>query len=149
MNETQTPTRPSLIIRRTFKAPRARVFAAWTDPALLRQWFGPPGMTVPEAQIDLRVGGSYRITMLSADGEKYIVGGIFTDILAPERLAYTFRWEEDDPALEHDTLVSLAFLDRGSETELVFKQEDFADAESRDRHEHGWSATFEQLPAVL
>jgi uncharacterized protein YndB with AHSA1/START domain len=144
MSETQTPATPALTIRRIFKAPRARVFAAWTKPEILSTWFGPQDFTIPEAILDVRVGGRYRITLLAPDGERYVVGGVFSEVRPPEFLAYTWRWEHD----ERDTAVTIAFFDRGKETEMLFTHEGFADADSRGRHDHGWASTFEKLAAL-
>ena len=142
-------TAPTLVIKRTFNAPRERVFAAWTDPKLVSAWFGPPTMVLNNATYDARLGGLYRIEMTSPDGEAFNVRGTFTEFLAPEHLAFTFRWEEDAPELEHDTLVSIDFLDRDGTTEMVFRHANFASEESRANHERGWSAIFEQLEQLL
>ena len=80
--------------------------------------------------------------------ETYVVRGTITDYRKPQRLAYTFRWEEDDPQLERDTFVSIDFIDRGAATEIVLKHEGFRDEQSRDRHEAGWNGCFEQLAIV-
>ncbi len=148
MSNTQTAV-PALIIRRTFNAPRERVFRAWTDPKLLSAWFAPPTVTLRNVTCDARLGGSYRIELTQADGEEMNVGGTYTEFRAPERLAYTFRWEEDDPALEHDTLVSIDFIARGEQTEMVFTQEQFKSDESRANHEGGWGAIFDQLATFV
>ncbi len=148
MSNTQT-TAPALIIRRTFNASRERVFAAWTDPKLVSAWFGPPTMVLNNVTYDARLGGSYRIEMSTSDGEAFNVGGTFTEFRAPERLAYTFRWEEDDADLEHDTLISIDFIDRNGQTEMVFTHENFASDVSRGNHERGWTATFEQLENLI
>lgn len=149
MTPSPTATVPTLTLRRTFSAPRARVFAAWTRPEQIRQWFCPPGFSMPEADLDLRVGGRYRIAMRNADGEDYIAGGVFTEVRAPERLAYTWRWVEDDPADERDTSITIDFIDRGAETEMVFRHEGFVDDASRGRHETGWNEMLENLTALL
>ena len=105
MNDTQAATPPTLVIRRTFNAPRVPVFAAWTDPAIIRRWFAPPGGDCEDAAFDARDGGHYRIAMRNSDGEEYIATGVITEFHKPERLAYTFRWREDDPKAERDTYV--------------------------------------------
>jgi uncharacterized protein YndB with AHSA1/START domain/predicted enzyme related to lactoylglutathione lyase len=139
----------ALAIRRTFNAPRERVFAAFTDPAVLRRWFGPPGTTLGEVTFDAREGGRYRIEMRSSDGEAFNVGGVVMEFRPPERLAYTFRWEEDDPQRERDTFVRIDFIAHGARTEIVFVQEQFVDDASRDRHVQGWSGSFGKLETLL
>ncbi len=150
---TDTGTAPALLIRRTFKASRARVFDAWTKPELMRQWFGPAGMTATEVALDLREGGAYRIVILDSDGDRNIAVGTFTKIRPPEQLSYTWAWEDDDPAVEGatgpQTQVTIDFIERGDETEMVFKHEGFATVESRDGHNRGWTTTFDKLAALL
>lgn len=140
---------PTLTIRRTFKAPRERVFAAWTDPQQIVAWWGPGDNTVYDAAFDARVGGAYHIAMKTADGDDFVARGTVTECRPPERLAYTFKWDEDDPKDEVQTLVSIDFLDRNGETEMVFTHANFATAESRDRHVEGWTIVLEQFAAAL
>ncbi|MDE2573344.1 MAG: SRPBCC domain-containing protein [bacterium] len=149
MTDTKAAASHRLVMRRTFKASRARVFAAWTTPEVLKSWLAPGDLTAPEATLDVRVGGTYRITMEQPDGERFAVGGVYREIREPERLSFTFRWEGDEPSPQGDTLVTLDFYDRGAETELVLTHENFADEGSRDRHEHGWTGSFEKLASVL
>lgn len=148
MNPTHTSTSAMLTIRRTFAAPRARVFAAWTDVEMLRRWFAPDGR-VTEARWDVRKGATYRIAMTIPSGEEYIVGGVFSEVRAPERLAFTFRWEEDDKTIERDTFVTIELLERGTETEMIFTQTDFRDETSRDNHRDGWSQSFDNFARLL
>ena len=149
MNNAKLAAVPALTIRRTFKATRERVFAAWTDPKVLAAWFCPEGGTLDKVECDARQGGRYRIAMRNAEGEEYIVGGVYSEVRKPERLAFTFRWVEDDPALERDTYVTIEFAERGGETEMIFTHEGFADEASRGRHEGGWTSFFEKMPAAL
>ena len=140
MSNTKSPTLEALVVRRTFKAPRARVFAAFTQPEIASQWMCPGEMTAPDVQLDVRVGGRYRITMQQPDGERLSVGGVYQEVRPPERLAYTWLWEDSiEPA---ETLVTVDFLERDGGTEVVLKHERFTIDESRSNHEHGWNATF-------
>jgi uncharacterized protein YndB with AHSA1/START domain/predicted enzyme related to lactoylglutathione lyase len=149
MSTTGTATVPKLIIRRTFNAPRERVFAAWTDAQVLRAWFGPPGTTVTETAFDARAGGRYRLAMTSSGGEAFVVRGVVSEFRKPERLAFSFRWEEDDPNLERDTFVTIDFIDQGERTEMLFTHEGFSDEASRGRHEQGWNGSFDQLETAI
>jgi uncharacterized protein YndB with AHSA1/START domain len=139
---------PAVTLRRSYKAPRERVFAAWTKPEIAATFLGPEDVTVPEIQMDVRTGGSYRITMLRPDGEPWIVTGVYREVVAPERLSMTWRWQEDDPADEYDSLVTLEFNELGGETEVVLTHAQLASVESRDRHEGGWSAILDQLAKI-
>jgi uncharacterized protein YndB with AHSA1/START domain len=149
MSDAKTAAAPTLVIRRTFNAPRERVFAAFTSPELLRRWWGPPGSELGEITFDARTGGRYRIAMKSSDGEDFNVGGVISEFDAPKRLTYTFRWEEDDPNMERDTRVSIDFLDRGNQTEIVLTQENFVSDESRSNHDRGWNGAFDKLSTIL
>lgn len=80
---------------RTFDAPRSLVFDAWTKPELLRQWLGVQnGWIMAVCEIDLRVGGTYRYVWKRADGMSMTLGGIFREIVVPERIAATEKFEE-------------------------------------------------------
>jgi len=150
MTETKTTaTAPTLTLRRTFDAPRARVYDAWTKPDVLKEWFGPPGFTIPSIAMNLVVGGAYTITMRAPDGEDYVVRGEFKAIRPPEHLSYTWLWDEMPPDPQVNTLVSIDFIERGSQTEIVLTHEGFASAESRDRHQAGWLGTFESLEKLV
>ena len=149
MNDTKAQAPPRLVIRRKLAAPRARVYAAWTQPEQMRQWAGPGDITVPEIESELRIGGSYRMTMQKPDGERLVVRGVYREVRAPERISYTWRWEEDSPADEVETLVTVEFHDLGDETELVLTHEEFASQESRNNHEGGWNASLDQLASFL
>ncbi|WP_321367759.1 SRPBCC family protein [Pseudomonas extremaustralis] len=83
------PAEFELSISRLIDAPRSRVFRAWTEPALLQQWWGPHGMTTPECEMNLWVGGLFRTLMRAPDGTEYPTQGVFLDIIAPRRLVFT------------------------------------------------------------
>jgi uncharacterized protein YndB with AHSA1/START domain/predicted enzyme related to lactoylglutathione lyase len=144
-------TQPSaqLVLRRTFDAPRERVFAAWTDPQSVMQFLGPADNAVKEANVDFRTGGRYRFTMIGEDGADWFVGGVYREIVAPERIVCTWAWEEDDPALERETVLTLEFFERGDRTELVLTHANLRDDVQRDRHEGGWSVILDQLGTLL
>lgn len=137
----------SLQIRRTFAAPREKVFRAWTDPQTLKQWFGPPGFKTKSAEVDLRLGGKYRLTLQKEpDGDPISASGTFREIRPPERLGYSWTWDYKNMG---ETIVTLEFHDVGGNTELVLTHEGFADIAERDGHNHGWVACFDQLEQFL
>lgn len=104
-------------------------------------------MTVAVAEIDLTVGGRYRIEMQGPDGARHIVGGTYREIDPPRRLVYTWSWE-DQPDVT-DTLVTVEFNDRGSATEIVLRHERLPSEDSRARHEHGWTGCLDKLEAMM
>lgn len=136
---------PSLEVRRTYNVPRERVFAAWAEPERLRRWLAPPDATISELAADVREGGTYRIAMRMSDGELWAVRGTYREVLKPERLVFTWSWEEDKPEDEVVTIVTIELYDRGGATELVLTHAGFVEKESRDRHEGGWKMLLDQL----
>lgn len=153
MNDTSTAlSETRLVLRRTFAAPIARVYDAWTNLEPLRAWFCPPEVTVEIRAFDFRVGGAYRMEMSHgehAEAPPFVVSGVYREIVARERLAFTWRWEEDRPEDEFDTLVTVEFHDRGASTELVLTHERLASDESRANHERGWNGTLDKLASYL
>jgi uncharacterized protein YndB with AHSA1/START domain len=150
MSNPNSTAETALTIRRTYKAPRERVFAAWTQPEILRRWMVPEGGRATEVTMDARVGGKYRISMTSADGELFVAGGVVRELRAPERLQYTWQWEDDDGKPEgNETILTLDFLERGDDTELVLTHENFVDGAQRDRHESGWATLLGNLAGTL
>jgi uncharacterized protein YndB with AHSA1/START domain len=130
-----------LRIERSFDASPEEVFDAWTNPEVLKRWWAvrPDGST-PIAEVDLRVGGRYRLAMETPDGERHTVGGEYREIERPSRLAYTWQWELDSGEPGHISSVTVEFRKRDDQTDVVLEHTDLPDAESRDRHAQGWSA---------
>jgi uncharacterized protein YndB with AHSA1/START domain len=87
----------TLHLERILPAPRSIVFRAHTEPGLLAKWWGPTGFSAPSVDVDLRVGGGYRIAMQPPHGVLFHLAGEFREVAPPARLVYTFRWEEPDP----------------------------------------------------
>lgn len=149
MTNSKTATVPAIVIRRTFKAPRERVFAAWTQPELMKKWFGPTDFNASEVSVDLRPGGAYRIVMVAPDGDNHIAKGIFSEVVPPERIVCSWTWEEDTKEEEHETRLKVEFHARGDETELVLTHENLRSDESRANHEHGWNQLLDKMPSAL
>ncbi len=151
-NEVQKPDDATLILKRMLNAPPERAFQAWTTPEHIRQWMCPePGMTVPLATMDLRVGGKYRIQMKVPDGEFFTAVGVFKEVKPPERLVYTWDYEKDGSGAEFGevegkpSLITVEFLKRGKGTEFVLTHTRFATVESRNNHSEGWGKIVESL----
>jgi len=142
------PGELGLQMRRVLPAPRERVFRAFVEPDELANWWGPHGFTSPSIEMDVRVGGNYRIAMQPPDGDLFYLSGEFTEVDPPTRLAYTFRWEEPDPD-DRETVVTLSFRDQGESTGVDFTQGPFATEARRALHEQGWTDGWERLEAVV
>jgi uncharacterized protein YndB with AHSA1/START domain len=136
----------ALKISRTFAAPREKVFRAWTEAQALKSWFAPSDKfetRIPE--LNLRVGGRYRIEMQLADKNNIVVG-TYREIRAPEKLVFTWKWETDSTGGDAgDTLVTIEFFERDGRTEVVLTHERFLTAEARDAHNKGWVGCLDRL----
>jgi uncharacterized protein YndB with AHSA1/START domain len=131
-----------------FDAPLEQVFEMLTDPTALARWWGPQGFTTPEIRLDLRVGGSYRFTMQPPDGEAFHLSGDFREVHPPDRLSFTFRWEEPDPD-DRETVVSLSLASVGGATTVTLSQGEFATEGRLELHRKGWADSFEKLDVAL
>jgi uncharacterized protein YndB with AHSA1/START domain len=147
VNNTVTlPT--TLVMKHTFKAPIERVFDAWTTPQIMGEFMGP-GEIIAQAELDARVGGTYRIVLRKPDGEELVAYGTYRELTRPTRIVCTWQWVEDDAALAKETLLTLEFTPRGTQTELTLTHENFRDATQRDNHAGGWGKILAQLERVL
>jgi uncharacterized protein YndB with AHSA1/START domain len=146
------PVNEATVLRtsRTYPAQREAVFRAWTEPKALRQWFAvAEGYTTPIAEVDLRVGGRYRLGMQAPDSDDLMVAaGAYREVTPPERLVFTWRWESV-PAEEPDTLVTVEFHERDGGTEVVLTHSLFAGAAERDMHLQGWQGCLNRLESVI
>ena len=140
----------ALFLKRTFAAPRAKVFEAWTKPEMLLNWFaGTPDHVPCIAEVDLRVGGKYRIGMKHRPtGNEHIATGVYQEIVANERLVFTWRWELGG-STNDETLVTVQLRDNGGSTEMDFKHERFATQELAERHKQGWESCFAQFEKAV
>jgi uncharacterized protein YndB with AHSA1/START domain len=124
------------------------VFRALTEPGELAKWWGPQGFTTPNIELDLQVGGRYRITMQPPEGDAFHLTGEFRKVDPPSRLAYTFVWEEPTPD-DRETLVTLSLRGQGDSTEVRLTHGTFATEERRSLHEQGWTDCFDRLEELL
>jgi uncharacterized protein YndB with AHSA1/START domain len=137
--------RPSLTLTRRLRARPEKVYAAWTEPQNLARWFATsqakPGSI--NADLDVRVGGRYRISFINeASGEYFEVGGLYRDVVPNERLQFTWAWHSTP---ERESLVTVQIKPDAAGTLLVFRHEQFADQTARDNHERGWNTFLDAL----
>ncbi|TPQ18646.1 SRPBCC domain-containing protein [Streptomyces sporangiiformans] len=138
-----------LHLQRVLRAPRSVVFRALTEPQELTKWWGPDGFAIPSVESDLRPGGSYRIAMQPPEGDLFYLAGEFVEVDPPERLSYTFRWEDPDPE-DRETVVKLSLRDIGAaRAELVLSQGDFATERRQALHEEGWTQSLDKLEELM
>jgi uncharacterized protein YndB with AHSA1/START domain len=138
----QTATKPSLTIKRRLKASPSKVFAAWTDPEQVKMWMGPGEVKALHAECDVRVGGRYRWLMQSPGGEEHDVGGVYREVVANEKLVFTWAWKTTP---ERESLVTVLLKPDGAGTLLTLTHEQFVDEEARDRHQGGWNGALDKM----
>ena len=134
-----------LTLHRTVKAPVETVYAAWTDPELLRRWFAPGDADVARVVAEVAVGGEFLIEMRGMDGEKWIVRGVYQEVVPNRHLVHTWCWEGSDV----ESLVTVEF-EPGSAgtTRLTVTHSRFALAETRDSHKLGWIGCLAKLEGL-
>ncbi len=137
-----------LEIERFIRAPREKIFDAFTQESLLKAWHCPRGMRVVEASCDARVGGSYHIAMMSRDGTRHGVGGVYQAIERPEFLAYTWRAEQG-AGVDITTLIEVRLTPKDGGTLLHMRHTGFPSVEVRDSHWGGWQSTFNRLSDLV
>jgi len=138
-----------LVITRIIDAPRHIVFQAWTEPDRVARWWGPQGFTTVYHDMDIRPGGAFRVCMRSPEGAEHWKQGVYREVVEPERLVFTFAWEEADGKPGHQTLVTVTFVERGDKTELTLHQAVFESIARRDEHQRGWTSALERFAEYL
>ena len=137
----------TLLIERAFQAPAQAVFDAWTSEEVMRRWFhGRRAWETPKAEVDLRIGGAVRVVMRDPDkGAEHGGGGHYTEIDPPNRLAFTWTWDDD----ERQTLIEVDFEEAEGATTVRFTHNGLRDEESVRNHEDGWNTCFDNLERAL
>ena len=146
MNE---PGDREVVITRVFDAPRNLVFKAWTQPEHMMHWWGPRGFTVLSCEMDLRVGGAWRLRMRSPQGVEDRQRGVFREIVEPERLVFTYAFEDASGKPGHETIVTVNFAEVGGKTRLTVHQAVFETVTVRDDHVRGWGEALDHLAGYV
>lgn len=140
----------SIIVRRLIKAPRARVFDAFSRADALAQWFTPaPDISVEILAFDFTAAGGFRLRYTMPDGQRPIVAGTYELIAPPGRLAFSWVWQAPDPHADVPTRVRIEFLEKGDSTELVITHDRLPSREACTRHAAGWEGTLDNLARSL
>lgn len=135
-----------LTLSRTFAAPREQVFHAWTNARAIERWFRPAGKRSTVTALDLRVGGGYCIEVRDPDGGLTTIAGRYIEIARPAKLVFTWLSEMTD---DHETLVTLDFIERGAATEVTLTHERFTTDDMRDRHQYGWTYMLDEMRTLF
>jgi uncharacterized protein YndB with AHSA1/START domain len=138
-----------LVITRVFDAPRELGFKAWTEPEHVMHWLGPKGFTALEFEMDPRPGGVWHARMRSPEGTQHSNRGVIQEIVEPERLVFTFAWDDEDGNPGREMLITITLAEHQGGTEMTFSQSVFESAEDRDGHREGWSESFDKLVEYL
>jgi uncharacterized protein YndB with AHSA1/START domain len=141
-----------LVLTRVFDAPRRLVFDAWTKPELVRQWLlGPPGWSMPVCEIDLRVGGKYRYVWRHENGNEMGMGGIYREILPPERIVATEKFDES--WYPGEAIGTVVLVELGGKTTLtqtiVYESREAREVVLKSPMEQGVAAGYDRLAELL
>jgi uncharacterized protein YndB with AHSA1/START domain len=148
-----TPTDREIVMTRVFDAPRTLVFDAFTKPELVKRWLlGPPGWSMPVCEIDLRVGGAYRYVWRNdRDGKTMGMGGVFREVVAPQRLVSTERF--DETWYPGEAVGTIVFAEQGGSTTVTqtvrYESREARDAVTQSGMERGVTASYDRLADLL
>ena len=132
-------------IKRHIKAPRDRVYAAWTDPAQMKQWFGPQNVQTRELIAEARAGGEFRWDLINPEGKDMTISGEFRELKPNEKIVFTWRWEEDEVWKDRASIVTIELSDAAGGTDLRLTHEQLPTKTLRDGHNEGWNSALRKL----
>ena len=138
--------KPSLTLKRRLNASPEKVYAAWTEPTHLTQWFGPEGGIVDRAELNVRPGGHYTIIFHTQDGEQHHLSGVYKDVVPNEKLSFTWAWRSTP---ERESYVTVLIKSDGPGSMLTLIHEQFFDEDVRDRHQSGWTGALDKLTRMF
>ena len=147
------PTDREIVMTRVFDAPRRMIFDALTKPELLKRWLlGPPGWSMIVCEVDLKVGGKYRYVWRNdASGQEMGMGGVTREIVIPERLVSTEKF--DDPWYPGEAVGTLVFTEQAGRTTLtqtiLYESREIRDGVLKSGMESGVAASYDRLAEVL
>jgi uncharacterized protein YndB with AHSA1/START domain len=144
-NSAVKPPGLKFTIERVISAPCRMVYAAWTDPRQMVQWWSPENIECRSVTADLKIGGAYRIHMVAEQGD-HIAIGHYLEIIPNKRLRFTWQWEHYP--LPHST-VTVEFEDLGKTTRLTLTHEGLPDAEDVPDHKTGWTSAIEKFARLM
>jgi uncharacterized protein YndB with AHSA1/START domain len=136
----------SVEVKRFINAPRTRVYAAWTDPAQLKEWFGPVWVRTCELIAEQQVDGKFRWDAINCDGKEVIIQGEYREIVPEKKIVFTWKHCDDELCENQISIVTVEFSDRDGGTELRLKHEQLPGEESHeDRTPRGWNSVLDRL----
>jgi uncharacterized protein YndB with AHSA1/START domain len=148
MEQARLREKPSLNLSRSYPVAPEKVWRAWTDPEAVKKWWGPgPDQSVSAAELDVRVGGRFRIVFGGPDGKDHECAGVYREVVPNRRLVFTWSWPRTTP--ERVSLVTIEFKRLPDGTELDLRHEQFFDEQARDGHKRGWTGLLDKLDGYL
>ena len=146
--EPRLATKPSLALQRHYPVAPEKVWRAWTDAEAVKRWWGPgPGEPVSLAELDVRVGGRFRIVFGGPDGKMHECAGVYQEVVPNRKLVFTWHWPNSTP--ERISVVTIEFHGSPAGTDLVFKHEQLFDEATRTGHTRGWTGSLDKLEAIF
>ena len=146
--EQRLATKPALTLERHYPAAPEKVWRAWTDPEAVTKWWGPgPGEPVSAAELDVRVGGRFRIVFGGPDGRAHECAGTYKEVVPNRKLVFTWSWPNTTP--DRVSVVTIEFRRAHNGTDLIFKHEQLFDEKARDDHKRGWTGALSNLDGYL
>jgi uncharacterized protein YndB with AHSA1/START domain len=142
---TNLPDKVSLEVTRVIKAPRDRVYAAWTDPAQLREWFGPENIQTRNIVADARPGGEFRWDLISPEGEEMTIRGKYRELQPDKKIVFTWQFENDEDWKNRESVVTVELSECVGGTEVRLTHEQLPSEESRESHTEGWKSVLDKL----
>jgi uncharacterized protein YndB with AHSA1/START domain len=138
----------SLTINRNFKASKQSVYEAWTNEEAITSWFAPTSeMKTIVHEMELKIGGKYRISMIEPDGTTHVIHGEYVALNPYDQVAFTWEWESDEEQV--DSLVTIDLSENNGTTDMVLVHDKLASQESVDLHNEGWTGCIAQLEAFV
>jgi uncharacterized protein YndB with AHSA1/START domain len=134
-----------LSVTRVIAAPCAMAFRAWTEPKQMAQWFCPKDVRLEGLTADVKVGGAFRIHMVSDKGDHIAIGN-YRAIEPNKRLQFTWQWQT---YAMPDSIVTVEFEDLGTKTRVTLVHEGLPDQEDKDQHTHGWTSLLEKFAELI
>ncbi len=150
--QVMTPTEREIVLTRVFDAPRRLVFDAYTKPELLKRWLlGPPGWSLVVCEVDLKVGGAYRYVWRNTQGTEMGMGGVYREIVPPERLVATESF--DEPWYPGEALDTMVLVEQDGKTTLTltvrYESREARDTAIKSNMDQGVAASYDRLAELL
>ena len=143
------PGKFSLEIKRFIKASPDRIYAAWTDPAQLEEWFGPENVKTRDLVADVRVGGQFRWDCTDPEGNEMTITGEYRELEPGRKIVFTWQHEGNEDWKNNSSIVTAEFFEREGGTEIHLTHERLPTEASRDDHEQGWNSVLDRLEKFL